>query len=328
MCGPDQSMRLTYKPFVVSTFNLIMSILYFWCVFAWSYAHIDIHNGFWYRCRLCLAVSMGPASFPKKLKNAGPSGNSWCDPSSGSNDHGCRRSLWISWWLFSRLWWIKTMIISDDFLMSPLYLYIDTIHIYTKYIYIYTKYIYIDVCSILFVHILLFTTCLRKLMAPKMSLRSSDFRTSSANSTQPCRLVGDRWLGAGGRTALGVAQCGTFALRNCWNRIMCCRDLVVALRHIWVLMVSCVKLFLDVNDRKLMVRGSCPWAKESQKHTKIASVLSQRCEGVQLAPNLLGKYTIHLYTYVYIYIYLCIYIPIIWTGSSSSTTPLGAHLPV
>ena len=27
MCGPDQRMRLRYKPFVVSTFNLIMSIL-------------------------------------------------------------------------------------------------------------------------------------------------------------------------------------------------------------------------------------------------------------------------------------------------------------
>ena len=76
-----------------------------------------------------------------------------------------------------------------------------------------------------------------------------------------------------------------------------------------------------------MVRGSCPWAKESQKHTKIASVLSQRCEGVQLAPNLLGKYTIHLYTYfVYIYIYVSIYVYI--SPSFEQEVAVAPHLLV
>lgn len=242
----------------------------FECVFAWSYAHIDIHNGFWYRCRLCLAVSIA-CFFPKEADSRS----------------GWQQLMWPivpeQWpWMQAELLDIMMIILktmmNQDYDYFRLFPYVTSIYIYIIYeIYIY---IYIFWCMQYIVcHILLFTTCLRKLMAPKMSLRSSDFRTSSAHSTEPCRLVGDRWLGAGGRTALGVAQCGTFALRNCWNRNMCCRDLVVALRHIWVLMVSCVKLFLDVNDRKLMVRGSCPWAKESQKHTKIASVLSQRCEG-------------------------------------------------
>lgn len=110
----------------------------FECVFAWSYAHIDIHNGFWYRCKLCLAVSMGPASFPKKtLKKAGPSGNSWCDPSSGSNDHGCRRSLWIC--LVSRSRTIIMMIILKT-MMNQDYDYFQIISLCHLYIYIYTKY--------------------------------------------------------------------------------------------------------------------------------------------------------------------------------------------
>ena len=118
-----------------------------------------------------------------------------------------------SWWRHSQDYDESRW--NDYFRLFP---YVTSLYIYI-YIHEIYVYIYIDVCSILFLHVLLFTTCLRKLMAPKMSLRSSDFRTSSAHSTKPCRLVGDRWLGAGGRTALGVAQCGTFALRYCWNRM-------------------------------------------------------------------------------------------------------------
>ena len=102
----------------------------FECVFAWSYAHIDIHNGFWYRCRLCLAVSMAFHFFPKEPEKRRSQWQQLMWPIVREQWPWMQAELMdiIMMIIRKRLWWIKTMIIFRLFPDCHLYIYI-----YTKY---------------------------------------------------------------------------------------------------------------------------------------------------------------------------------------------------
>ena len=254
MCGPDQSMRLRYKPFVVSTFNLIMSILL--NVFLLGHMHTSIFiTDFDYRCRLCLACKHCAlrASFPKKTwKTQVPVATADVThrPGAMTMDAGGAYGFVLlvgaelsSWWRHSQDYDESRW--NDYFRLFP--------YVTSLYIYIYTK-IYVYIYILMYAVYCFFTFYYLQLVLESWWLPKCLWEAQISGPLRPTALSRAALLETVGWARAAeqlLVLLSVVPLR--WDIVeiacVCCRDLVVALRHIWVLMVSCVKIIFGENLR-------------------------------------------------------------------------------